>query len=199
MSQLAAQLDELDGDLLVASAVERLAINLPVLLAETAIWASPGVFHLLKSDNVHATWYPLTRRAYVKRGEKKGQLVGNVRLDDNTYANVAIKRAVGKHGRICNVHACHVWPRTAYDERYYTCIANIVLLPRSIAGLSDNHPSMTKALQYRSFELYGWFPTDIAGDPQSPPVKPPNYPANWREPEPLTPEIRDAVSRRSAP
>lgn len=199
MSQPSAQLDELDGDLLVAAAVERLGIDLSSLLAETAIWASPEVFQLLKSENAHATWYPMARRAYEKRGEKKGQRVGDVRLDDNTYANVAIKRAVGRTGCIRNVHACHVWPRTAYDQRYYTCIANLVLLPRSIAGLSDHHPPMTAALQYRSFDLYGWYPAEIAGEPQSPPVKPPAYPTNWREPEPITPEIRDAVRRRSAP
>lgn len=199
MTQLAIQLDELDGDLLVANALERLGIDLSSLLAETAVWASPEVFQMLKCANAHAAWYPMARRAYEKRGEKKGQRVGDIRLDDNTYANVAIKRAVGKAGRIRNLHTCHVWPRTAYDERYYACIANLVLLPRSIAGLSDHHPLMTAALQYRSFELYGWYPADIAGEPQSQPVKPSDYPSNWRDPEPMTPEIRYAVLRRSTP
>lgn len=108
-------------------------------------------------------------------------MVGNVRLDDNTYGNYAVDGAVGR--ATPGLEASHVWPLTTYDERYHTCIANIVLLPASIAGLSDKHPGVIAALKYRSFELFDWYPVDIAGVPQKKPERPDRYPTVWREPE----------------
>jgi hypothetical protein len=56
----------------------------------------------------------------------------------------------------------------------------MVLLPRSLAALSDHDAEIQASLKYRAYELYGWYPegADI-------PVKPAFYPTNWREPEPL--------------
>ena len=79
---------------------------------------------------------------------------------------------------------CHIWPRTCYDPRYHTAIANLVLLPRVLAGLTDHDPSIQRAIQYRAFELYRWYP-----DGEQPPEQPQVYPENWREPmaDPVAP------------
>ncbi len=42
------------------------------------------------------------------------------------------------------------------------------------------------ALQYRAFELYGWYPEEVTR-----PVKPDFYPSKWREPQPDTVKVRE--------
>jgi len=36
------------------------------------------------------------RRGRMGQGEQRGQILDGIRLDDNSYANVALKRALGK-------------------------------------------------------------------------------------------------------
>jgi hypothetical protein len=120
------------------------------------------------------------RRARAAQGEERGQIIGGVRLDDNSYANLAIKRALGlDRGGAEGFEACHIWPRTCYDHRFHTALANLVLLPRALAGLSDHDPEIQAALQFRSYELYDWRP-----DGATAPQRPQFYPRNWRDPEP---------------
>jgi hypothetical protein len=119
--------------------------------------------------------YPNVRRAKVSKGERRGQVVDGIRLDDNTYANRAIKVAIGHPGILKGFEACHIWPKTCYNERYHTAVANLVLLPRALAGLTDHDSEIQRALQYRAYELYEWWPET---EPQ--PVKPAFYPNNWQ-------------------
>ena len=120
--------------------------------------------------------YPNIRRA--RSGEKRGTVTREgIRLDDNTYANNVIKALLAHQGKFEGFAVCHIWPQTCYNERYHTMPANLVLLPRELAGLTDHNRSIEKCLQYRAWELYGWHP-----DEQMPPEKPANYPNNWRAP-----------------
>lgn len=77
----------------------------------------------------------MTRRMRITLGERRGQFVDGVRLDDNTYANQAIKIAAIGSREIEGFHTSHVWPGSCYDPRYHTCIANLVLIPAPLAGL----------------------------------------------------------------
>jgi hypothetical protein len=167
-----------DASKLLLEAVERHKIHLSLLVADTGFWVSPEFHKRLLQDTGSAAVFPKVRRAR-GQGEQRGQIVDGVQLDDNTYANIAIKRAAGLGKSAKGFETCHIWPRTCYDERYHTAIANIVLLPRALAGLSDHDIEIQKALQYRAFELYEWYPE---GMPQ--PVKPEFYPTEWREPLP---------------
>lgn len=56
---------------------------------------------------------------------------------------------------------CHIWPGTTYDERYHTLLANLVLIPRILANLSDYFNAVIDVLKYRSYELYGWYPEEL--------------------------------------
>ena len=76
-----------------------------------------------------------------------------------------------------NYAVCHVWPGTCYDERYHTSIANLILVPSAIAGLTDHDPLTTQAIKYRAYELYGWHPEGVER-----PVRPHGYPSMWPEP-----------------
>jgi hypothetical protein len=168
----------IDASKLLLEAVERHKIHLSLLVADTGFWVNPEFHKRLVQDTGSVAVFPKVRRAR-GQSEQRGQIVDGVQLDDNTYANIAIKRAAGLGKSAKGFETCHIWPRTCYDERYHTAIANIVLLPRALAGLSDHDIEIQKALQYRAFELYEWYPE---GMPQ--PVKPEFYPTEWREPLP---------------
>lgn len=161
---------------MVREATRRHQIHLAVLVAETALWADPEVHRRLLRQTNSAAMYPQIRR--MRKGESRGEFINGVRLDDNTYANRAIKWALGlQQAEIEGFEACHIWPRTCYDERYHTAIANLVLIPRALAGLSDHDEEIQASLQYRAYELYQWYPE---GFPT--PQKPAFYPSQWRSP-----------------
>ena len=137
---------------------------------------------------------PNTRRYRAGKNEKKGQIVDEIRLDDNTYANYAIKRAIGfLNQELRGFAVCHLWPQSTYDHRYHTCVANLVLLPAPLAGLSDHHPGVRHALTYRSFDLFGWYPTEADA-----PTKPADYPTTWRDPMLFSDRVKRFLGRRQS-
>lgn len=167
----------LDGNHLLREVAKKYNLQFVQVIAETSLWASPIVHQFLVQQTGTAALYPHIRR-YKPHTEKVGMGIDGIRLDDNSYANVAIKRAIGiERSKLVGFETCHVWPNTCYDERFHTAIANLVLLPRAIASLSDYDPEVQAALQYRAYELYDWYP---AGEVR--PVRPSAYPNSWREP-----------------
>lgn len=185
--------NELDGLALFREAADRLQIHLSVLVAETTLWASPDTYQYLRDQNGTGAYFPSTRRAKAGSGERPSQLLNGERLDSNNYANHAAKRAVGLGRGAMGFEVCHVWPLSCYDSRYHSCVANLVLMPRPLASLSDHDSEIASALQFRSYELYLWHPEEVAV-----PRRPAFYPSNWRSPEPFTAEIRLAIDRRRA-
>lgn len=166
-----------DAEEMLRAATAKHNIHLSVLIADTALWANPAVHKWLLSKHLTGAMFP-DRRRYKAGKENRGETVNGIRFDDNSYANVAIKRAIGLHrSQLVGFEACHIWPKTCYDERYHTVIANLVLLPRALASLTDHDAEIQAALQFRSFELYGWHPAEC-----SPPQRPAFYPADWRPP-----------------
>jgi hypothetical protein len=148
-----------NGDDLLLNTTTELGIDLPRLIAKCSIWANPALFHALRTRHAHAAWFPNCRRG--KNGEPKKGMADGVRFDNNTLPNLAIKVAVfGSRDRCTALHVCHVWPETCYDVRYHTGIANLVLLPAPLAGLSDHHKAVAECLRYRSYELFGWYPEE---------------------------------------
>lgn len=173
---------------LLHEALRRHDIHLSVLVADTGLWVNPEFHGRLLRDTGSAAVFPKVRRARIGQGEQVGQIIDGVRMDSNNYANVAIKRALGLGKSAKGFEACHIWPLTCYDERYHTAVANIVLLPRALGGLSDHDDEIQKTLKYRAFELYDWWPEEMP-----PPTKPDFYPSEWREPQP---DIRAKAPRR---
>ncbi len=181
----------IDGDKELESTLVKLNIDLAQLVARTALWASPEVFEFLVKENGNGTWYPKTRRWRQNKGEIVGQIVDEVYLDKNNYPNAAIKRAIGLDRKVENYQACHIWPDSCYDERYHKCIANLVLLPRAIAGLSDHDTLTQQSLRYHSYELYSWHP-----EGEIPPEMPKGYPSEWRPPFPFSVSVKAYLEKR---
>lgn len=152
------------------------------VIAQSSIWASP--------DRVSSTAvYPNVKRGAAK---DKGQIIDGIRIDDNTYANRALKEAVCKSVKFENYEVCHIWPYTTYDERYHTLLQNLVMIPRLLAGLSDHYEEVVNVLKYRAWELYKWHP-----EGEEIPAKPAYYPSNWSTAVPdfsKLPESDDSIS-----
>lgn len=185
-----------DAIAMLREATTRHNIHLSVLVAETSLWAHPAVHRALLADNGSGAFFPNRRRGRQNQGELRGTSRGNIFFDDNTYANTAIKRVLGlDRKQFIGFEACHIWRDSCYDERYHTAIANLVLLPRPLAGLSDHDAEIEQVLHYRAYELYdGWYP-----EGRSVPSKPSFYPPCWREPLPFTRTVANALARRKLP
>lgn len=156
----------LGDDIVQSSVFKKIQKNLLDLIAETSIWAKP---ENVKLEPV----YPNVRRGAPR---DKGSIIDGIKIDDNTYANIALKNAISKTAGFKNYTVCHIWPGTTYDERYHTLVPNLVLIPRIIASLSDFCPDVINCLKYRAMELYGWYPEE-----EDAPVRPNYYPVKWRQ------------------
>ena len=141
--------------------------------------------------NRYASWdYMLHIRAVGKKtGYKKGDTIEDVTYypklkvdypdisdhvvaDDNSYANRYIKTAVlesltrkfGNWGldysNFANYEACHIWDFPS-DRRYYASIANLVLIPRALAGLSDHNQQVKDMLRQAAKERFGFEPDGL--------------------------------------
>lgn len=110
--------------------------------------------------------------------------------DDNTYANRYIKTAIlrsiereygikiGGNGyrMFHDYEACHVWDLPG-DRRYYASIANLVLLPRALAQLTDHNDAVKNLLRYEVQERFKFIP-----DGHTRLDSPKNYSTyNWRK------------------
>lgn len=181
-----------DGITMLREATARHGIHLSVVVAETALWANQEVYRRLLAEHGSSTYFPNMRRYRAGAGERRGEVRGTERLDDNSYANHAIKQAIGVRATdVVGFETCHIWPKTCYDARYHTNIANLVLIPRPLAGLSDHDPEIQAALQFRSYELYGWHPAECPA-----PTRPEFYPSVWLAPMPFTARIARALENR---
>lgn len=98
--------------------------------------------------------------------------------DDNSYANQFIKKAVLKsyqrkypqniifknatweYFNDGDYEACHVWDLPG-DRRYYTSIANLVLVPRALAQLTDHNDAVKNLLRYEVQERFGFRPEGV--------------------------------------
>jgi hypothetical protein len=182
-----------EADKLLEEALVKHSVNLGVLIAETGIWAAPEVHHYLLKENGTGAWRLNTRRT--KSGEVRRTFspIDGTLLDDNSYANTYIKAAVGlKPRQVVGYETCHIWASTCYHPEYHTTIANLVLLPRALAGLTDHNKNVSAVLQYRSFDLYGFHPAQTQE-----PTKPINYPAVWLDPRPFSDRVKRSLQARA--
>ena len=91
--------------------------------------------------------------------------------DDNTFANQAIKKAViasfnerygagigtSMFSSFKDYEACHIWDKPG-DRRYYASVANLVLIPRALAGLTDHNDIVKSLLRYEAYQRFSFIP-----------------------------------------
>ncbi len=100
--------------------------------------------------------------------------------DNNTFANLYIKRAIqisieNKYkiklngAKFRDYEACHIWDLPG-DRHYYASIANLVLLPRALAQLTDHNDAVKELLRYEVYKRFGFIPKGY-----NPPTCPKKY------------------------
>jgi len=182
----------MEKPLSLEEALGQLKIDLRPLVAVCGYWSPIEAFKQLVGENGFGVWYVQVKRHKLGESGEIGREQDGVRHDNNTYANTAIKQACGfKKSELDGYEACHIWSKSTYDIRYHTCLANLVLLPRTLAGISDHFEPLSVALRYRAFQLYGWKPEE-----EKDPIKPEGYPSLWSSPMPFTDLVKDRLRRR---
>ena len=191
------------------------------LIERTAQWVDPATFRLLP------VWYPehARRRYFYKANWSAPQRNRNRqsgheehKREGNVHANKALTAALGlsSAGRQ-NWSCCHIWGvddptfqeanDIVQDPRYFSCVANMILLPTPLKAFTDAMPEVKGMLRAGARDLYGWVcdHDGAAGDRSRLDVWAAHeaYPRSWAGGEfpgvrPLTPTIRLAVERRIA-
>lgn len=155
---LKALRDEI-GDREIASLIER-----------TARWVAPETFTLL------AVWFPeharghqLFKEDWTKPLTNTNRTTGatSSKVEGNIYAGQALTLALGlKPAERPNWSCCHIWgvddptfqkPNDVVkDRRFFSCVANMVLLPTPLKAFTDTMPEIKAMLRVCSRNLYGW-------------------------------------------
>lgn len=155
--------------------------TLPLLIARTALWADYEQDHLpvIQANEQTEKYkgspakYPYVKRKAVNENRGWNDDTKTLYLDDNSYPNTQMKNALFKRFKRIpqGYETCHIWEGTCYKTKYHTCFANLVLLPRAIASLSDHNDTVKAILKYRAYQLFKFVP-----DGEKIPVKPQLYP-----------------------
>jgi hypothetical protein len=195
------------------------------LIERTARWVDPNTFKYLP------VWYPehARRGLFYKTNWSEPQMNRNRQTgvtihksEGNTHANKALTLALGlRAAERPNWSCCHIWgiDDAAYqisnavvqDHRFFSCVANMVLLPTPLKAFTDVMPEVKMMLRVCALHLYGWScdheeVADIAkqvsenGSWEA-------YPESWPKPGtnslplgtvPFSTRIKEAADRRKA-
>lgn len=157
-------------DGLEALRAELSLIDVMGLIERTARWVDPRTFEYLP------VWYPehARRGLFYKANWSEPQMNRNRRTgvsihksEGNTNANKALTLALGlRAAERPNWSCCHIWgvDDSAYqvsnavvqDRRFFSCVANMVLLPTPLKAFTDVMTDVKMMLRVCSFHLYGW-------------------------------------------
>jgi hypothetical protein len=140
------------------------------LIECTARWVDPATFQLLP------IWYPeFARGTYFYNGNWSEPRINTNRetghkehkREGNLYANKSLTHALGlRSTERPNWSCCHIWGiddasyqqtnAVVQDRKYYSCIANMVLLPSPLKAFTDAMPEVKTMLRICARHLYGW-------------------------------------------
>lgn len=140
------------------------------LIERTARWVDPVTFRTLP------LWYPEhARRAYFYKANwsepqmNKNRQTGKSehKREGNFYANKALTLALGlRSDDRPNWSCCHIWGvddalyqesnAIVQDRRFYSCVANMVLLPTPLKAFTDTMPEVKAMIRICARNLYAW-------------------------------------------
>lgn len=134
------------------------------LIERTARWVDPATFQLLP------VWYPEYARKsfFYKANWTEPQLnKGEHKQEGNLGGNKALTHALGlRSDNRPNWSCCHIWGvddaryqesnLVVQDRRFFSCVANMVLLPTPLKAFTDTVPEVKAMLRLCARALYGW-------------------------------------------
>jgi len=140
------------------------------LIERTARWVDPKTFEYLP------VWYPEHARRglfykaswsepQMNRNRQTGAIIH--KFEGNTHANKALTLALGLRAvERPNWSCCHIWgvDDAAYqisnavvqDRRFFSCVANMVLLPTPLKAFTDVMTEVKMMLRVCALQIYGW-------------------------------------------
>lgn len=140
------------------------------LIEHTARWVAPETFDFLP------VWYPEHARQalFYKANWSEPQMntnrqtgISSHKSEGNVHANKALTLALGlrsdgRKGWSC----CHLWGVddqtyqqanvVVQDPRFFSCVANMVLLPTPLKAFTDIVPEVKTMLRICARNTYGW-------------------------------------------
>lgn len=160
-------------------AAQSLGVDLAALVAAACLWVAPAAHKRnVNVEKPSGAAYPNVCRARSNARERADSLQDGLHGDNGDLlwrALLGVKPSPSSE--YAGYRICHVWPNTCFDPRYYTCLANLVLVPAPFVSLVRHEPAVQAALAFRAYELYGWHPREHAT-----PIRPEGYPTTWRLP-----------------
>lgn len=186
------------------------------LIERTARWVDPATFRLLP------VWFPehSRRGLFYKAGWSAPQMNRNRQTgievhkhEGNNYASKALTMALGLRGRDRpNWSCCHIWGiddatfattnTIVQDPRYYSCVANMVLLPTPLKAFTDVMPDVKAMLRTGAYHTFGWRCCEPMFDSHdiAEPGRWAAYPASWPRsgddpPPPGTIALTEGIAR----
>ena len=140
------------------------------LIERTAHWVDPKTFRYLP------VWYPehARRALFYKANWSEPQMNRNRQTgvtihksEGNVHANKALTLALGlRAGERPNWSYCHIWGiddalyqvsnAVVQDRRFFSCVANMVLLPTPLKAFTDVMTDVKMMLRVCALHLYGW-------------------------------------------
>jgi len=141
------------------------------LIERTAKWVDPQTFKLLP------VWYPEhARRGLLYKSNWSEPLMNTNRqtgesvhkAEANIYASKALCSALGlgSNNRPKGWTCCHIWGvddpsyqmanLTVQDPKFFSCVANMVLLPTPLKAFTDVVPEVKNMLRICASNTYGW-------------------------------------------
>ncbi|MEA1834080.1 hypothetical protein U8607_18480 [Methylobacterium durans] len=144
--------------------------EIAALIERTARWVAPETFRLLP------VWFPEHGRGHPfykgnwstpQTNTKRSTGVSSHKVEGNIYASQALTLALGlRKADRPNWSCCHIWGvddpafqksnDVVKDRRFYSCVANMVLLPTPLKAFTDAMPEIKAMLRICSRNLYGW-------------------------------------------
>ncbi|TXN77965.1 hypothetical protein [Methylobacterium sp. WL8] len=140
------------------------------LIERTARWVAPETFRLLP------TWYPEHGRGHhfykgkwsePQMNTKRATGESAHKTEGNLNANKALTMALGLRTKDRpHWSCCHIWGvddplfqkgnDVVKDRRFFSCVANMVLLPTPLKAFTDTMPEVKAMLRICSRNLYEW-------------------------------------------
>lgn len=161
------------------------------LIAASARWVHPNVFAALPVWAPHtARKLPLYQADWITPQLNKGL----PKPEGNVGAQKSLMAALGVVGRFPkNWTTCHIWgyddggfatgSAIVRDRRYFSCVANMVLLPTPLKGFTDTVPEVKRHLRVCAYHLYGWACEHATVEEEASIVRsgaiPDGYPESW--------------------
>jgi hypothetical protein len=154
-----------------ATLLKKYSIDFSKLIIQTSFWVCREVFdYITKNNKLNApgVFYPYAIR---KQGAEiqnesphwKETQIGRRFIDYNHKPQNALAYSlIGKsfQAAISDYTCCHIYGGNQYthDWMAFTCVANLVLIPRPLQSLTDYDDDVVNCLKQITFLRYGWKP-----------------------------------------